>query len=172
MSDRDIVLFLRNMINGGEDGTLRRTVAVIEFNSFRRFHGCQFFASDRNGPESRCLHFNGKLTSDLRCHKGHRHAVLDKVFIHGRKIQPHFFGYDTNRSTGGKCRIHIHHAGIESVGCILSGRVIFSKGKEFLIPVDETYQIAVCQFYAFWNTGTSGCIKQDEKVIRHTFGRR
>ena len=164
MSDGEIVLFLCHLVNGGQDGTLRRTIKIIEIKLLRRLHGYQLLTAHRQRPKVRISHFRCILASHLRGNKCQRHLIPDEIFVHGRHIQPLLLRYDHHCGTVGKRGIHVHHAGIETIGGILSHPVMLRKLIEISVPVNEADQIAVGQLYALGYAGASRSIQQDKCV--------
>ena len=89
-----------------------------------------------------------------------------EVIVQGNKIQAQFLGNDMHSGSAGKCRIHVHHTGIESITGVSSHTMLWLQRIITLIPVAEAYQVAMRQLTALWNTRRTRGIKEDEEIGR------
>ena len=65
-SDGNIQFIILHPVVGGEDGTLRRTIAVVHLVVSRRVEGGQLLATHCEATQRMVVHIRGKLVAHLR----------------------------------------------------------------------------------------------------------
>ena len=172
MADGDVILLLFHVENGGEDGTFRGAVTVVE-GIGRRRHGNQFFTAYRKALEGRIV---GEVAGIHYTHLGGHETVRNPVFrdkpVQCVQVVPYGFRNDAYAGAAGEGGILVHHIGVETVtgkgGHAVSGLEM----EVLLIPGAEVNQIALFQHAALGSTRGAGGIQQDVKAFRlGTLGR-
>ena len=138
----------------------------MELITLRRSKRKNLFASDREVMQRVVIAVHRKLTTHLRGHERMGHPFLVKICIQVWKVQSYVVTHNHYGSTCGKCGIHIHHAGIEAIAGVCCHLVTRFEVVVTLIPMAETYKIAMLQLTALRLARRTRGIKQDEEAIR------
>ena len=161
-ADRYVLLLLMYRVGRCEDGTLSRTVGIMELIVSRWRDSSEFFSSNGEVTERVVVAVLRKLIPHLSRHERMGDAFSFEVMVQIRQVQTYILADDINGCSAGECRIHIHHVGIEAIGRV---RRHFVPGMEIIIamvPMTERYKVAVLQLAAFGHAGGATCIKEDE----------
>ena len=99
LADRRVLLEHCQRISGREDGTFRRTVAVVQLIGSRRRERQNLFTTDREVAQRVVVAVHGKLTAHLCGHERVCHAFLVEIDIQVRKVQTDVIAHYHNSST-------------------------------------------------------------------------
>ena len=108
------------------------------------------------------LHIGDKLVAHLGGDKRMGDTLCIEIIIEVRQVQADVITNDVNASTAGQRRVHIHHAGIETVAGVRSHAVSCSQAIVTLIPMAESHQVAVLQLTTLRCSRRTRGIKHDE----------
>ena len=164
-ADRDILQQLVHLILRDEDGTFRRTVAVVQLEVLRGLQRCQFLTSGNQVQQRVVVVVGSKLISDLRRHERVGDVVFLEVGVHLRQSQTDVITYNIYTGTARQCRIEVHHTAVEAVAGIARHMVLGLQLEAPLVPMAESCQIAVLQLTTLRNACRTGGIEQDEEVF-------
>ena len=92
-------------------------------------------------------------------------VVLLEIVVQCNEVEADFLGNDVNAGTAGERRIHVHHAGVESVTGIGSHLMLRLQAVETLIPVAEGHEVGVSELAALGNARGAGGVEQDEQTV-------
>ena len=116
--------------------------------------------------ERMTLYVRRKLTTNLRRHERVCDAFSVKIASEFRQVQSYVFGDDANSGTARQSGIHIHHTRVETERSVCRHFVTRLQVVVTVVPMTECYQVPVLQHHPFRYTGRTGCIKENEEVLR------
>ena len=164
LTDGDILDFLIHQIGRGEDGTLCRSVAVVEMETSRRCQRGQFLSTRRQMQQGMVLDVCGKLISHLCRHERMGDLFALEIIVQGHEVETQLFRNDIDGSTAGQGRIHVHHASIKAIAGICCNFMSWFQSIIALVPMAEANKILVSQLTAFGNARRARGVKQDEEA--------
>ena len=147
----DVFLTPRHPVPGGNYGTFRRTVDVIQDRSFGGLHGGKLLAPCGNSPQIGVSGLCHKLSAHLCGEERKGNTVVRVILIHCHNVKAHILGDYAHSPAAAQCGVHIHHAGIKAVGGVLPHSVIGGDTVEADIPVDKAHKVAVGQHHTLGN---------------------
>ena len=163
-ADRDVLQQLVHLILRDEDGTFRRTVAVVQLEVLRGLQRCQFLTGSNQVQQRVIVVVGSKLISDLRRHERVGDVVFLEVGVHLRQRQTNVVTDDIDTRTARQCRIEVHHTAVEAVTGIARHMVLSLQFEAPLIPVAECCQVVVLQLTTLGQTRRTRGIEQDVQV--------
>ena len=164
LSDGNVRIFLRDGIDGDEDGGLRGTIAVVQLIALRRGNTGQFLASHRHVNQRVVLDVRSKLIAHLCRHEGMGNVLALQIFVERHKVQTQFLWDDVYGGTTCQRRIDTLLMHIETIASIFGHVMFWLQVVITPVPVTVAHQIAVRQLAAFWDTCRATGIEQDKTI--------
>ena len=163
-ADGNVRIFLRDGIDGNENGGLRRAITVVQLIALRRGDTGQFLASHRHVNQRMVLDVRRKLIAHLCRHEGMGNVFALQIFVEQHKIQSQVLRNDVYGGTTRQRRIDTLLMYIETIAGIFSHIVLWFQVVILPVPVTVANQITMRQLATFGYACRAGCIKQDETV--------
>ena len=169
LADGRILLVLVDGVGGCEDGTLRRSIDIIQLEIGGWLYGDEALATDGEMAQRMVVHLC-KLAAHLRCHESVCDVVGLKVIVQRNQVEADFLGDDVHGGASRQGGIHVHHASVETVGGVGRHVVAGLQVVVAAVPVTERHEVTVGKHAALRDAGRARGVEEDEETVGLRFG--
>ena len=164
LTDGNVRIFLRDGIDGDEDGGLCGTITVVQLIAMGRSDTGQLLAGHRQMHQRMVLDVRCKLIAHLCRHEGVGDVFALQIFVKRHKVQSKFLWNDMYGGTDRQRRIDAFLMYIETIAGIFGHMVLRLHIVILPVPVAVAHQVGMRQLTTFGDTCRTAGIEQDETV--------
>ena len=152
LADGGVLLKLLQRVCGSEDRTFRRTIAVVQLICSGRCERQDFLATHGEMTQRMVVEVHRELTAHLCGHERMGNTFTVEILVQVGQVETDVLANDIDCSATGQGGVHIHHTGIEAVAGVCGHLVAWLQSVVTMVPVAETYQVAMFQLTALRRT--------------------